>query len=56
MGPPGSFRRDISHFISDQFAGWVCIDLGDILRKEVIKKSELGKSIQSSFKSYKFSK
>lgn len=56
MGAPGSFRKDISNFIAEQFSGWHCIDLGDILKKEMIKKTEIGKQIQSAWKSYKFRK
>lgn len=55
MGPPGSFRKENALYISEQF-GWKCIDTGDLLRKEVLKKSELGKKIQDAFKSYRFGK
>lgn len=55
LGPPGSFRKDYSLYIAEQF-GWACIDLGELLKKEVIKKSEIGKKVQDAFKSYRFSK
>ena len=44
MGPPGSFRQENAAFIGDQF-GWKTITTGDLLRKEVKKKSETGKKI-----------
>lgn len=55
MGPPGCFRQENALFLSEHF-GWKCITTGDLLRKEVSKKSELGKKIQDCFKSYKYGK
>jgi adenylate kinase family enzyme len=55
MGPPGSFRKENAQHISEHF-GWKCIDTGELLRREVSKKSELGKKIQDAFKSYRFGK
>lgn len=44
MGPPGSFRQENASFIADQF-GWKCITTGELLRKEVAKKTETGKKV-----------
>lgn len=55
MGTPGTFRKENSQHISEHF-GWKCIDSGELLRREVNKKSELGKKIQDAFKSYRFGK
>jgi len=44
MGPPGTFRKENAQAISEHF-GWKCIDTGELLRREVNKKSELGKKI-----------
>ena len=55
MGPPGAFRQENSLYLAEQF-GWKCITTGDLLRKEILKKSELGKKIQDSFKSYQYGK
>ena len=55
MGPPGAFRQENSLYLAEQM-GWKCITTGDLLRKEVMKKSELGKKIQDSFKNYQYGK
>jgi adenylate kinase len=39
--------------MSEHF-GWKCIDTGELLRREVTKKSEVGKKIQDAFKGYRF--
>lgn len=44
LGPPGAFKKENALYISEQF-GWKCIDTGDLLRKEVMKKTETGKKI-----------
>ena len=44
MGPPGSFRQENAAFVADSF-GWKCITTGDLLKKEVAKKTETGKKI-----------
>ena len=51
MGPPGSFRQENATFIADQF-GWKCITTGELLRKEVQKKTETGKKVQEAFQSF----
>jgi len=55
MGAPGTFRKENATFISEHF-GWKCIDAGELLRKEVNKKTEVGKKIQDAFKGYRFGK
>ena len=55
MGPPGSFRQENTLYLAEQF-GWKCISTGDLLRKEVLKKSEVGKKIQDAFKNYQYGK
>ena len=44
MGPPGSNRRDNALALEEHF-NWPCISVGDLLKKEVNKKSEYGKII-----------
>ena len=55
MGPPGSFRQENATFIADQF-GWKCITTGDLLRKEVAKKTETGKKVQEAFQAFQYGK
>lgn len=53
VGPPGSNRKEISLSLSDHFA-WPCVNVGDLLNKEVSKKSEIGKEIAECKKMYKY--
>lgn len=53
MGQPGTFRKENATHIADHF-GWKCIDAGELLRREVNKKSEVGKKIQDAFRGYRF--
>lgn len=55
MGPPGTFRKENTQHIAEHF-GWKVIDTGELLRREVNKKSETGKKISDAFKSYRFGK
>ena len=55
MGPPGSFRQENAAYIADQF-GWKCITTGELLRKEVQKKSETGKKVQEAFQAFQYGK
>ena len=55
MGPPGSFRQENAAFIADQF-GWKCITTGELLRKEVSKKTETGKKVQEAFSAFQYGK
>ena len=53
MGPPGSNRRENALALAEYF-NWTCISIGDLLKKEVNKKSEIGKSISASLKDYRY--
>lgn len=53
VGPPGSNRKEIGLSLSDHF-GWPCVNVGDLLNKEVSKKSEVGKEIAECKKMYKY--
>ncbi len=55
MGPTGSFRQDNALFLAEHF-GWKCISTGDLLRKEVLKKSESGIKIKQSFAKFEYGK
>jgi adenylate kinase len=55
MGPPGSSRKEIALALHEHFS-WECISIGDLLRKEVSKKSEQGKAITESLKHYRYGK
>lgn len=55
MGPPGSFRQENAIQVSEAFQ-WRCISVGDLMRREVTKKTEVGKKITEAFKEYRFGK
>jgi adenylate kinase len=55
MGPPGSNRKENALALAEYF-NWACISIGDLLKKEVSKKSEYGKAITESLKNYRYSK
>jgi adenylate kinase family enzyme len=55
LGPPGSFRAENAMFIAQE-QGWQCINTGELLKKEVSKKSEIGKRIQECNKNYHYGK
>ena len=52
-GPPGASRKENDLALYDYF-GWSCISVGDLLKKEVSKKSEHAAVIQEAFKLYRF--
>jgi adenylate kinase family enzyme len=52
MGPPGANRHEISLGLAEYFS-WRYISTGDLLRKEVEKKSEEGKRIDECQKVFK---
>lgn len=54
MGPPGSNRKENALALTDYF-NWTCISMGDLLKKEISKKSEYGKQIAESLKNYRYS-
>ncbi len=53
MGPPGSFRKENALALAEYFS-WQCISVGDLLKKEVSKKSDYGKAISESLKNYRY--
>jgi adenylate kinase family enzyme len=52
-GPPGSSRKENALALAEYF-NWACISIGDLLKKEVSKKSEYGKAITESLKNYRY--
>jgi adenylate kinase len=55
VGPPGSGRKENALALAEYF-NWACISIGDLLKKEVSKKSEYGKAITESLKYYRYGK
>ena len=55
MGPPGSNRKMNALALAEHF-NWSCVSVGDLLKKEVSKKSDYGKAITESLKHYKYGK
>jgi adenylate kinase family enzyme len=53
MGPPGSGRKENALALAEYFS-WTCISIGDLLKKEVSKKSDYGKAIADCFKHYRY--
>ena len=49
VAPPGTNRKETSLALAEYF-NWTCISVGDLLNKEVSKKSDYGKRIQESRK------
>lgn len=48
VGPPGSKRKEIALSLAEHLSeerSIVCISVGDLLNKEITKKSEFGKQI-----------
>ena len=59
VGPPGSKRKEIALSLSEYLSeegNFVCISVGDLLNKEISKKSEFGKLIVESRKTYSYVK
>lgn len=61
VGPPGSKRKEIAlslgEYLSEERENpFQCISVGDLLRKEIQKKSEFGKQIVESRKTYSYVK
>jgi adenylate kinase len=44
VGPSGSNRKENALALGEYF-GWTCISMGDLLKKEVSKKTELAQAI-----------
>lgn len=55
MGPPGSNRKENANVLAEYF-NWKSISVGDLLKKEVSKKSEYGKAISDALKNYRYGK
>jgi adenylate kinase family enzyme len=53
VGPPGSNRKENANVLAEYF-GWKSISVGDLLKKEVSKKSEHGKAISDALKNYRY--
>ena len=53
MGPPKSHRKEHALVLSEHFK-YECLSVGDLLEKEVNKKSELGQRIQYCRKANKY--
>jgi adenylate kinase family enzyme len=53
VGPPGSNRKENALALAEYF-NWQSISIGDLLKKEVSKKSEYGKAISESLKNYRY--
>jgi len=61
VGPPGSKRKEIAlslaEYLSEERENpFQCISVGDLLKKEIQKKSEFGKQIVESRKTYSYVK
>ncbi len=53
VGPAGSNRKENALALGEYF-GWQCISMGDLLKKEVMKKTEYAAAISESFKMYHY--
>jgi adenylate kinase len=59
VGPPGSKRKEIALSLAEHLSeerSIVCISVGDLLNKEITKKSEFGKQIVESRRTYSYVK
>ena len=54
MGPPGSFRQDITTALCEEMGGYKSISPGDLFKKEIARKTEIGKRIMACFKAYHY--
>jgi len=55
VGPPGSLVKEIGLELEINFK-YPCVSVGDLLRKEVSKKSEQGQHIEDSIKNFNYVK
>lgn len=53
MGPPGS-KRKVHALSLGEYYGYQTISVGDLLNKEISKKSEYGKQVMDSRKEYSY--
>ena len=54
LGPPGSNKKRIALSLAEAFNINNCFSIGDALRKEISKKSDLGRRITEASKSYSY--
>jgi len=55
MGAPGSQRKEYALALYDHFSINGFVSVGDLLNKEISKKSELAKKVMMARKTYSFS-
>ena len=55
VGPPGSNVRELALQLCDVI-DYTCVSVGDLLKKEISKKSEMGQLIESSIKELRYVK
>ena len=55
MGPPGCRKKEKALTLAEEFA-YVTVSVGDLLEKEISKKSELGKKIKESKAKFAYGK
>jgi len=53
VGPPGSNVRELSLQLAD-YLGYACASVGDLLIKEISKKTDLGKTIEEYYRQLKY--
>ena len=53
MGPPGSNRKENALALGEYFS-WACISMGDLLKKEISKKTEFAQVITEAIKLYRY--
>ena len=53
VGPAGSNRKENALALGEYF-GWACISMGDLLKKEVSKKTEFASAILEAFHLYRY--
>jgi len=59
IGPPGSKRKQIALYLDEYLSedrNFTCISVGDLINKEISKRSDFGKEIVESRKSYSYVK
>ena len=58
VGPPGSKRKQIALWLTETLAEeggkFECISVGDLINKEIKKRSEFGKEIEESRRNYSY--
>lgn len=55
VGPAGSNSKEIALELCDYF-GYTCVSIGDLLKKEISKKSNLGQDIEKALKNFTYVK